>query len=235
MSSGDIDFTLFTSIYSDNPDVNYGGAPRQNEALGTGKTPTTRRILVKVDFSAGVDSGGFNVVIPAGSVINADTYVELNIQTIIYGPEDHHLYRCTKAWVQGTQDGPNGVPDGATWNTYDGVNAWATPGGDVDDPPPDDVTSPGPSATGNFQFLAQACVQDALDSRSSVLNVILEILSSASDYFWDCIQGTHGLHIDWTPPVTHDIKKVSGVAWASVKVVGGEPVAHVKKLAGEPA
>jgi hypothetical protein len=35
----------------------------------------------------------------------------------------------TRSWVEGTKTG-FGVPDGATWTLYDGVNAWTTVGGD---------------------------------------------------------------------------------------------------------
>ncbi len=41
------------------------------------------------------------------------------------------VHRATQDWVEGTKQG-GGTPDGATWDTYDGVNPWATPGGDID-------------------------------------------------------------------------------------------------------
>jgi len=39
-------------------------------------------------------------------------------------------YLLTRSWVMGTMNGSGMAPNGATWNTYDGDNSWATPGGD---------------------------------------------------------------------------------------------------------
>ena len=41
------------------------------------------------------------------------------------------LYPLTRDFVEGTGTG-SATGDGATWNTYDGVNAWTAPGGDFD-------------------------------------------------------------------------------------------------------
>ncbi len=41
------------------------------------------------------------------------------------------LYPLTRSFVQGTGYGTY-PPDGATWLTYDGVNPWTNPGGDLD-------------------------------------------------------------------------------------------------------
>jgi hypothetical protein len=37
-------------------------------------------------------------------------------------------YLITRSWLEGTQTG-SGTADGATWNTYDGINAWPLAGG----------------------------------------------------------------------------------------------------------
>ncbi len=42
------------------------------------------------------------------------------------------LHRLTSAWEEGSCDGNPCNPDGVTWNTRDGVNAWPTPGGDFE-------------------------------------------------------------------------------------------------------
>ncbi|MBP7830459.1 MAG: DNRLRE domain-containing protein [Kiritimatiellae bacterium] len=44
---------------------------------------------------------------------------------------DVSLYPLLRDFVEGTGMG-SATGDGATWNTYDGVNAWTTPGGDFD-------------------------------------------------------------------------------------------------------
>jgi hypothetical protein len=40
---------------------------------------------------------------------------------------DLRVYACKRAWLEGTGNGA-ATDDGATWNTYDGVNAWESPG-----------------------------------------------------------------------------------------------------------
>ena len=42
------------------------------------------------------------------------------------------LYALTQSFVEGTKSSSSATADGATWNTYDGVNSWTTAGGDYD-------------------------------------------------------------------------------------------------------
>lgn len=43
------------------------------------------------------------------------------------------IYRITRDWIEGTGDQTGATPaDGASWDAYDGVAAWSTPGGDYD-------------------------------------------------------------------------------------------------------
>jgi len=44
------------------------------------------------------------------------------------------VHRVTRSWVEGTKSG-TGTADGATWATYDGINNWASAGGDFDAAP----------------------------------------------------------------------------------------------------
>ena len=39
------------------------------------------------------------------------------------------VYRVTRDWVEGTKSG-GGIADGSTWDTWDGTNTWAQPGGE---------------------------------------------------------------------------------------------------------
>ena len=39
-------------------------------------------------------------------------------------------HRVTRSWVEGTGTFTAGTQDGATWNTYDGSNAWSSAGGE---------------------------------------------------------------------------------------------------------
>ncbi len=50
------------------------------------------------------------------------------------GTTNINLYRVKQSWVEGTKY-DSGTADGATWNTYNGINAWLTNGGDYDAAP----------------------------------------------------------------------------------------------------
>lgn len=52
-------------------------------------------------------------------------------QKYAVGTTNIDLYRVKQSWVEGTMNG-SGTADGATWNTYNGSNAWLTNGGDYD-------------------------------------------------------------------------------------------------------
>ncbi len=53
------------------------------------------------------------------------------------------IHRITRGWVEGTGVETGTTPaDGASWDTYDGVSAWATPGGDYDPRPIDNAPVP---------------------------------------------------------------------------------------------
>ena len=47
------------------------------------------------------------------------------------GSQDMRLYPLTREFSEGTNNG-TAPASGATWNTFDGTNAWTTPGGDYD-------------------------------------------------------------------------------------------------------
>lgn len=67
--------------------------------------------------------------IPAQDVISAKVYFYLWQDNT--GGRTVRLHPLTRGFEEGTGDGtPSG--DGATWETYDGVDAWTTPGGDYD-------------------------------------------------------------------------------------------------------
>ena len=61
--------------------------------------------------------------IPAGSTIQSAS-ISVNVTNATVAP-GYDLFEMAQAWVEGTQNGAAGT--GATWNTYDGTNAW--PGG----------------------------------------------------------------------------------------------------------
>ena len=54
--------------------------------------------------------------------------LELRMQSL-NAPGSASVHQVTRGWVEGTKSG-TGQPDGATWWTYDGANAWTSAGGD---------------------------------------------------------------------------------------------------------
>jgi hypothetical protein len=97
-----------TRITGDTPDTNFG----TDAKLDIGKQGTgtnCQRTLIKPDFTG----------LPAGAELTAVS-LTLTFQT------DYSLntrivrwFRCLRNWTEG----------GATWNKYDGTNAWGTAGG----------------------------------------------------------------------------------------------------------
>jgi hypothetical protein len=71
------------------------------------------------------------------------------------------LYPLTRAFAEGT-----GAGDGATWNTFDGTNAWTNPGGDFDAGHPVVGVR---GADGFFRWDITALLADA-STRSNLLN-----------------------------------------------------------------
>ncbi|MEQ1560990.1 MAG: DNRLRE domain-containing protein [Methyloglobulus sp.] len=48
------------------------------------------------------------------------------------GTGDVTIHKVTRSWLEGTKSTIFSTADGVTWKTYDGTNAWASPGGDYD-------------------------------------------------------------------------------------------------------
>ncbi len=64
--------------------------------------------------------------IPTGSTIESAS-ITVYVENVTDATPGYDLYEMTQAWVEGTGDDGSTTADGATWETYDGTNAW--PGG----------------------------------------------------------------------------------------------------------
>lgn len=97
-----------TTLNALSPDNNHGGL---DYVVVRGHLDPYR-VLEQFDLS----------VIPAGSVVSSATLKLYDYMWLSYNPvgRTYWAYRVTQSWTEG----------GATWNKYDGVNSWATPGGD---------------------------------------------------------------------------------------------------------
>ena len=109
---------------------------------------------------------------------------------------DCTIHRVTRTWTEA----------GVTWNKYDGTNNWTTPGGDY--------TTPSDSATAGTNTLVftgaglAAILQDAIDSRSGIVNLLLrhanesgldeQLRLGSSDNATAALRPR--LSVAWTPP-----------------------------------
>lgn len=109
-----------TDMSSASPNNNYGANPTMTVNSGQGV------VLVQFDLSA----------IPAGSVIQS---AQFSLFHTVGGNDTVTAYRVTKPWTEGS----GAAGSGATWNSYNGVNAWTAAGGDYDPPPGVAIALPG--------------------------------------------------------------------------------------------
>lgn len=103
-----------TNIRNDSPDYSYGSAVFLN--VGEANTGTfTARSLLHFDLSS------YNpLTVVSSAILNIYEKAEYssNARTM-------RVYRMLRDWVEGSYAT---TPDGATWNTYDGTNAWGAAG-----------------------------------------------------------------------------------------------------------
>jgi len=88
--------------------------------------------------------------IPTGSTIESASitvYVEEATDSATPG---YDLYEMTQAWAEGTGNGA-ATGDGATWNTYDGVNAWPNGAGGAGDRGGTALANFAATSTGSYQ------------------------------------------------------------------------------------
>ena len=112
-----------THLNSEFPDRNYGG--EQIVRLYSGKYQP----LLKFDIAT-VPAG--SRVVPwydaASGALKAGATLSLyQSQGGSSSPAYVNVHLVTRSWVEGTQFGDS-PPSGATWNSYDGVSTWSSPG-----------------------------------------------------------------------------------------------------------
>ena len=99
---------------------------------------------------------------PAGTTVLACT---LTVEAdVVEAPLPGHVWRVTQ---------PGWTETGATWNRYDGIRTWATPGGDVD--ATSGIPFAPPAASGPFAFpdLTALC-SDAMAARDGQLDLLIQ-------------------------------------------------------------
>lgn len=141
------------------PDTNFGYDATSDILYSwTAKTYAFRTILV-VDLSTLI-----------GEIVESTSELYLRASSVL-ATTPATIYRITQAGV---------TEDGASWNKYDGVNNWATAGGDYSTP---SVPFTYPAAAGDISITGAALaalIQDALDSRSGILRMIARVDTEAT-------------------------------------------------------
>ena len=152
--------TADTGIFSGDPDATLGDSP---QIFVGNDTSNAERALLRFDLAH----------VPAQATIVSCL---LTLHVVTHNrPEAGKIYRVKQqGWVESA----------ATWNRYDGVTAWTTPGAfDPNEVQSDVVVTAGPDGpiaygeptTGTFTFpdLSSLC-QDAVDNRGGSLDVMIK-------------------------------------------------------------
>ena len=101
--------------------------------------------------------------IPAGSTIESASitvYVEDETDSATPG---YDLYEMTQAWLEGTGNG-SATGDGATWNTYDGDNAWPNGAGGAGDRGSTALANFAATSTGSYQVALNDAGETVLEN-----------------------------------------------------------------------
>ncbi len=126
-------------IMQNNPTYNYGATTPllvdSDEPNGSGNDLSA---LLYWDLSA----------IPAGSTVESAS-VAVYVENVTQSP-GFDMYAMTQAWTEGTGNGST-TANGATWNTYDGANAWPGGAGGASDRGSTVLANFTPTATGAYQ------------------------------------------------------------------------------------
>ena len=137
---------------------NYGASNRMSVEGDPGRL---KRALLQFDVSS----------IPAGAVLTSATLTVWK-QGANNAADSLAVHVVTQAWVEGT--GSNG--SGASWNTYDGSNGWASPGGDYVATPSSVILAPlgnGPK-TLDVLSLVQAWVSGTVPNHGLLIRQLYE-------------------------------------------------------------
>jgi len=152
-----------TQLDSFNTATNYGTYPYYFAGIPTSKAARVCRALLRFDLSA-----------LAGSTLTDATLCQYAWE-VQSANVSFSVCRLTQAaWSE----------TGATWSTYDGAQAWATPGGDYTTTNPACVSFIGPSATGLFGVSVTALVQDALSHHGGQLQLVVKVASEAGTHYY---------------------------------------------------
>jgi hypothetical protein len=142
-----------TYLDSFNTTTNYGTSTYYWTGTSTGKVLAVYRTLLRFDLSA-----------LAGSTLSSATLSQY-ASTVQAANVSFSVCRLAQAaWTE----------TGATWSTYDGTHAWASPGGDYTTSDPACVSFTGPSTTGAFNVTVTGLAQDALANRGGQLQMLIK-------------------------------------------------------------
>ncbi len=138
-------------IDSFNQNTNYGTGVNLQVGYQPGKSVAAFRSLLNFHLDS----------IPSGAIIN-DATLRLRVNALSTGGTSATVYRLTQLWVE----------EGVTWNQYDDLISWSTPGGDYTTD--GEVPFTTPTSTGFFDITGlSGLVIDGIINRSEQLDIIL--------------------------------------------------------------
>ncbi|MDO8208474.1 MAG: DNRLRE domain-containing protein [Gallionella sp.] len=184
-----------TSIGLASPNVNHGADP--NMSINIGQYVS----LVQFDLST----------IPAGSVVQS---AQFSLYHASGGTDTAGVFTVTRPWSEGT--GVAGT--GATWNSYDGVNAWTAAGGDYDPTSGINITLPVNNAWASWDLTAQTAAWKS----GSVPNygVAVTLITGGTNTFASSDNGTDAsrpkLVVTFLPPCGW-VPNAGGVTLPAIK------------------
>ena len=111
------------------------------------------------------------------------------------------VHRITRSWVEGSGVQTGTTPaDGVSWDAYDGVNAWTTPGGDYD--PREIASAPVPDLSARwYTFDVSSLVTDWLNGTHFNHGVLVRV-SGGSVTKLHFVTGDDNLNPDQHPKLT---------------------------------
>jgi len=113
--------TYDAPINSLNPTFNYGVSPSCNIGIIVTGTPKQYTMHTRLEMP------------PQPTGTGAIRYIRYYFYVLAFNDDPFKQYRLRYSdhiWTEGTGNG-SATADGATWNTYNGISNWASPGGDA--------------------------------------------------------------------------------------------------------
>jgi hypothetical protein len=201
---------LTTTVHPSADCTIYSGAPADSSRCGKGSDDTIgddgNSFLYRTMLSFG-DLG-----LPAGSAVHSAT-LTLNVLGA-FGQTTTWVFQLTRSFT----------PGAATWDSYDGIHPWTTPGGDFNDSL---QATEAVSAAGAVQFQVTSMVQSWIDGTAAPETMLLPYAPKDNAYtFSRTGADAPSLTITYVPPGTTTVTTTVTQTTPKPTRVGGSRSHH---------